>query len=191
MKRLVSVRTVPPATEVITADQAKSDRLRRDGSDADGEIQLLVDAAISRLDGAQGILGRALINQTWVDSMNGFPPGNQLRLVLAPAQSLETVTYFDADNVQQTLAAESVSLHHDACGAFLRLAPSSAWPETYDRDDAVRVTYIAGYGEAASDVPAEIRLAALDAVFHWYNCPGDDLPVRVMERVRKFIRPHF
>lgn len=172
-------------------EQAKADRLRRDGTDADAEIGLLVAAAISRLDGVDGILGRALISQGWTDVMDGFPIGDRLDLVLAPVSDLISVTYFDADNVQTNLSLDDLSLHQDIAGSYLHLAPEISWPSTYDRDDAVRVAYTAGYGPSPHDVPAEIRLSALDMVFHLYNCPGEPLPPSVSNNLVRYTRPHF
>lgn len=43
------------------------------------------------------------------------------------------------------------------------------WPQTYTREDAVRVTWAAGYGPAATDVPAAIRQAMLLMIGHWFE----------------------
>ncbi|QPM89378.1 head-tail connector protein [Pseudooceanicola algae] len=194
MRRLTSIQTSDPLAELITLAQAQA-RLRRGDGEDDGTIELVIVAALSQLDGVDGILGRALVSQGWADQLSGFPIGDRLPIVLAPVISVDSVTYFDADNVEQVLSPSAYALGHDCSGAYLRLDPNWSWPSTYDRDDAVTLSYAAGYGPAATDVPAAIRLAALDLVEHWYE-PGvrvntDEVPVMFMAKLRRFIRPKF
>ena len=198
MQRPTSIQSSPPAIDLITLDQAKL-RVRRDDDDDNDSIELLIAAAISQLDGTEGILGRALISQIWVDIWGGFEAGERVPLALAPVASVTSITYFDADNVEQTLLDASYGLHKDNAGGFyLRLSSGVAWPSTYHRDDAVRITYSAGYGEQPADVPAAIRLAALEMVQHWYDAGpvvvgsiASKVPMTIEYKLRRFIRPHF
>jgi len=197
--RPTSIQLSPPATDLISLTQAKL-RVRRDDDDDNDAIGLLVAAAISQLDGTDGILGRALIAQVWIDNWGRFPAGDRVFLALVPVASVTSIIYFDADNIERTLPDTSYQLHKDNAGGFyLRLASGEAWPDTFDRDDAVQITYSAGYGDQPADVPAGIRLAALDMVQHWYDNPepvvvgsiATTMPMSVEYKLRRFTRPHF
>jgi len=199
VQRPTSIQSSPPAVDLITLAQAKL-RVRRDDDDDDDGIALLIAAVISQLDGTDGILGRALISQVWVDIWEGFQAGNRVSLALVPVASVASVKYFDVNNVEQTLPDTSYGLHKDNTGGYyLRLSNGTAWPATFERDDAVQITYSAGYGDQPDDVPATIRLAALDLLQHWYDYPepvvvgsiASKIPISIEYKLRRFIRPHF
>jgi hypothetical protein len=92
-----------------------------------------------------------------------------LALPLAPALSVEGITYFDAGNAQQTLDASVYVLFSEARGPYVGLNPDQSWPGSYLRRDAISVTFKAGYattpaqGEtpAKSAVPEPIKLAII------------------------------
>jgi uncharacterized phiE125 gp8 family phage protein len=105
---LKPVQVVAPLVEPISLEQARA-HLRIDRYDEDALIASLIAAATAHLDGWSGILGRALINQTWSQKFPRFPSRAVLGLALAPVQSIVSITYFDADNVEQTLARISHS----------------------------------------------------------------------------------
>ncbi|MCW1932617.1 head-tail connector protein [Pararhodobacter zhoushanensis] len=184
-----------PVAALISSEAAQ--RWVRRGDDADDleDTNLLLASAMSHLDGIDGILRRALITQTWQDTWSAFPTGERLPLALAPVASIASITYVDDSSVEQTLASSTYRLHKDFSGAFLRLDPESSWPSTADRDDAVQITYVAGYGDAAADVPAEIRLAVQELIEQWDGLSEastpEVLPAKIMTKLRRFIRPHF
>jgi uncharacterized phiE125 gp8 family phage protein len=155
------VRTVAPTSEPISLVEAKA-HLRIDSTDEDDLIGALISAATAHLDGYSGILGRALITQTW---RQDFPALEEpLRLPLRPVASVSSVTYYDADNASQTLANTVYGLFSDALGAYVALKPGQTFPTAYDRRDAVSVTFICGESAA----PAPIKQAALLLIGHWY-----------------------
>ncbi len=163
---LEPVRTTVPAGYPVTLAEAK-DHLHVDGSDSDARIEFLIAAATEKLDGWNGELGRCLITQIWRVDFDRFPHGRRLSLPFGPVQSV-TVEYSDTDNAVQALAAANYHLLEDALGPFLSLADTeSAWPMTYCRRDAVRITVVAGYG-AADSVPEPIKQIILLVVGHWF-----------------------
>ncbi|MFC4623835.1 head-tail connector protein, partial [Daeguia caeni] len=146
---LAPVRTVAPATMPVSLSEAKA-HLRVDHDDQDDLITAQIKAATAYLDGWSGILGRALITQTWRQEFGRF--ADHLPLPLAPVTAIDSVSYFDAGNVQQVLDPGLYALHTDACGAHVEPQPGNAWPATFRRADAVSIIFTAGYG-AAADVP--------------------------------------
>lgn len=153
---LKPVRTVAPtAFPVALVDIKRQCRVDHDDDNAD--LQDYVDTAIDQLDGYSGILGRALITQTWRQDFPAFR--DVMRMPLEPLQSVSSITYYDADNASQTLSATVYDVITDARGPAVTLTDGQSWPTTYARPDAVSVTFVVGYGDEASDVPARLRQA--------------------------------
>jgi uncharacterized phiE125 gp8 family phage protein len=161
--RLRPVRTVAPAADLIAI--AEACRHCRVELDEQAEITPLIEAATSYLDGYDGILGQALVNQTWAQSFDRFCTYN--RLPLEPLVSITSVTYYDADNAQQTLSTDVYTFRTDDLGPFVTLKSSQTWPTVYYRQDAVTITAVYGFGAAGTDVPRAIRQAALQIISHW------------------------
>jgi uncharacterized phiE125 gp8 family phage protein len=165
---LKPVRTADPAAlTFLTLAEAKA-HCRIDDADNDGLITNLISAVESYLDGYSGILGRALINQTWRVNLIDWPC-DVIRLPMAPVSAITSIKYYDDSNVQQTVTASDYSLHEDALSPYVKFIPAFSAPGVYDRDNAIEVLFVAGYGSAASNVPAAIRAAALLLVGHWYE----------------------
>lgn len=201
MQNLSSVRADGPVAALITVGEARSQVRWDDNADAevDANLALLIAAVMAHLDGATGILGRALVSQTWVDTASGFPVGDVFPIALAPLISVSEITYYDRDNVQRTFNSSSYLVHNRFDGGYIKLLSTASWPATFTRDDAVSVTYDAGYGVSATDVPAAIRLAGLEMIAHWFQnreavltgTISAPLPMGVERLLRPFMRPHF
>lgn len=142
-------RTTPPAVEPVTLARAKL-HLRVDHADEDDLIADLITAA--RME-CEDRLQRTLVNTGWTWALDAFPAcGAVLALPMPPLVSLGAITYVDTAGATQPLAAEL--LHIDTLGQPGRIAPiGGSWPGTANRINAVTVTYTAGYGPAAADVP--------------------------------------
>jgi len=142
-----------PAENPVTLVEAK-DFMVVEFTDDDALITSLIAAAASHLDGYSGILGRALINQTWRQDFSCFQ--SRLRLPLSPFQSISSIQYYDDDNALQTLSSALYSAYEDHLGPYVERVSGASWPSTYDRANAVQVTYLVGYG-AANAVPESIK----------------------------------
>lgn len=126
--------------------------------------------AVSVLDGPQGALNRAIVAQTWEWRMRDFPPA-EFEIPLASLVSVEAIQYLDAAGSLATVAASDYTVHADRYVGSVELAPSKSWPSTYaDREDAVRVQFVAGYG-AAADVPAGLKGLIKILAAHFYRNP--------------------
>lgn len=179
-----------PATPVLSLADAKAHLNIVESDDDDDLVEALIDAAIARLDGYAGILGRALVTQTWALRLPGFYPDDgrwlaagdwwrhvwrsstrwqAIHLPLPPLQSVASIAYVDPDGADQTLdPAAYVVL--DGALAQVRPAPLTSWPPTQcDNARAVTITFVAGYGDAAADVPRPISAAMKLLVGHWYR----------------------
>lgn len=157
-------RTVAPAERLVSMTAVKA-HLRVEVADEDDLIDVLRTAAEEHLDGPEGILGRCILTQTWVQEFAAFD--DPLRLDVWPVQSV-VVKYDDADDVEQTLSSAVYTVGRDALGWHIALRSGQSWPVVGDTPRPVRVTVVAGFG-AASAVPAPIKQAALLLVGHWYE----------------------
>ncbi|MCX5478457.1 head-tail connector protein [Kaistia geumhonensis] len=164
---LAPVLITAPAETPVSLAEAKA-HCRVDHDDDDLLIEALILAAVGHLDGWSGVLGRALVTQTWRQDFFGFGSTRcgPLRLALSPVSSISSLTYFEPSGAQQALSAGVYRLLTDERGPFVECVGDSTWPSTACRSDSVSVTYVAGV--AAADVPAPIKAATLLIVGHLY-----------------------
>jgi uncharacterized phiE125 gp8 family phage protein len=166
------VRTVAPTVAAVSLNEAKM-QLHVDHSDDDERITVLVAAATEHV---QKLLGRALLAQTWRQDFDGFD--DVMRLPIGKVISITSITYYDADNATQTLASTVYAHAQDELGPYVYLKPDQEWPSTYERADAVRVTWVAGDGTTAAAVPANDKAAIIQVLKDLYDAPENDANAR-------------
>jgi uncharacterized phiE125 gp8 family phage protein len=163
-----------PTTPALSLDDAK-DYLRVDINDDDDLITACIAAAEQNLDGRDGWLGRALVSQIWDYKLAEFG-GCEIRIPLPPLIAVESVQYYDADNVLQTLASDVYEVV--GVGGFgkaaIVLKHGQRWPATYPRAEAVAIRFRAGYVDtsdspASGEVPAPIITAMKRTVGSLYE----------------------
>lgn len=155
----------PPAGEPISLLEARL-QLRLDAAGSppehpdDAAVMAFISAVRQHLDGPSGILGRALMTQTWRLDLPGFPPdGAAIPLPLPPLRSVDAIVYLDDTGAPITLPPSSYETVTDDRGPGVVRPPfGGAWPRARAQEDAVRITFTAGYG-AASAVPAPLIAA--------------------------------
>lgn len=155
--------TVEPSVEPISLTEAKL-HLRVDHSDDDGLIDILRQAARETV---ELHTNRSLITQTRVIKLDNFPCFGVIKLTHGPVQSLTSITYIDSDEQTQPLA--SSEYWEDLDSNIPRITVKTSWPATYDKPNAVTITYDAGYGDEGTDVPAKLRQAMLLIIGHLYE----------------------
>lgn len=159
------VLTSGPAVEPITLAEAKA-HLRVDGSAEDTLISSLIITSRLHIEAA---LGLALITQSWSFFLDAWPPGNELALPLRPAQSIAAVKLYAADESVAIVPADTYLLDGTGSPARLVRRANLGWPKPARAGNGIEVAFVAGYGDAAADVPAPIRQAILLLVAHWHE----------------------
>lgn len=154
-----------PAAALLTPDEVK-EYLRIDSGDEDTLIGTLIKTATETLDGFGGLLGRALISQSWSQKFDGFPESDRIELPVGPAQSVTSVSYRNDLGGEDKFSA--FHLVEGPLGSAIVLQDTVRWPTTDIRPDAVTVTWDAGFGDSAANVPGQIKIAALQLVGHLY-----------------------
>jgi uncharacterized phiE125 gp8 family phage protein len=156
-----------PATALLTLAEVKQFlRIECDEFEEDALLGSLIASATATLDGYGGLLGRALITQGWRQKFDDFPASNTIPLPLGRVQAVGAVSYLDERDEQASFTAWHLIETH--LGPAIMLDDDATWPTTATRPDAVTISWTAGYGNAASEVPEVFRLAALQLIAHWY-----------------------
>jgi uncharacterized phiE125 gp8 family phage protein len=139
-------------------------------------IRSFTEAAVDLLDGAGGMLHRALLTQTWQAKFDYFP--RCIELTLPPIQSVTSIQYLTDDGDTATLLSSAYRV--SGLGTWrteIAPVPGTSWPTTQGVREAVTATFITGHN-TADDVPSPIRQAILQIVAHWYayrEAAGDTL----------------
>ena len=156
-----------PTAFPLSLIEAK-EHLRVDDDNDDAYIEGLIATATAYLDGSSGILGRALIEQTWRWTLPAFP--DRRPIPLPPLIEVVSVTYLDTAGIEQTLATSVYRvITGGTSGGWITLEVGQTWPSVLDADDAVRLDAKAGFGANWNDVPPTIRHVILVLVAHWYE----------------------
>jgi uncharacterized phiE125 gp8 family phage protein len=155
-----------PLVSPITLPEVKF-QLRIEHDEDDALITRLIDLATAFAD-VKGVLGKAMITQTWADWM-GPNPTQSVQLLLGPVQSVNAVKYYDVDGNLQTDTLSNYNLFGLPSRKIVEPKSGFNWPVTQDRDDAIQIEYVIGYGDDPSDVPRTVRHALMLMVGHWYE----------------------
>lgn len=173
-----------PTSDPVTLAEVKT-RLRIDDSTDDAGVQRLISSATRH---AESICRRAFVTQRWALILDAFPfqygglglpPGTitfppgaipvrsgVIRLPLPPLQSVELISYIDANGATQTLPTTEYLVDKAGLVGAIYCAYSKQWPTTRAQPMAVRIEFTAGYG-AAVDVPSDLVSAMMLLVAHW------------------------
>ena len=151
-----------PAGSAVSLTDAKL-HLRVDHDDEDTLIQRIVDACTER---AEMYQLRAYGTQTFRLVLPRFPSGRLILLPRPPLQSVTSITYTDTDDAEQTLSTDVYRVDTASEPGRVILNTDESWPDTATEPDAVKIEYVAGYGNA---VPAAERSAVLLLVGHLYE----------------------
>jgi uncharacterized phiE125 gp8 family phage protein len=186
----LSLKT-PPATSPVSVAEAKA-HLRVEHSLDDAYIEACINAALERIDGRNGWLRRALINRTYELFLPWFPVARCIALPLPPLQSVTSIKYQDDNDVEQTFSASRYQVIKNEDEGYIYLKTGESWPgNTFERPDAVKIEFVAGYGATAADVPQNIRQAILIEVGALYTERGDVASETEPQIVtRRLLAPH-
>jgi hypothetical protein len=171
------VQVTAPATDPIMLNEVKH-HLRYEDDDQDDLIEAYLASATAYLDGPAGILGRALVQQSWKLYLDRFPWASThvhnllgrlghhhrlhraaIRLPLPPLMSVDEIAYVDTLGVQQTLDPAKYTVR-DGEIAAVEPAYGCSWPSVRCQARAVSVTFTCGYGDADA-VPKPLQAAIL------------------------------
>ena len=156
--------TAPVALPISLAE-AKS-QLRVEHNDDDTIISRLISVAVSYVD-AQGALGACMMTQTWGQWLGQNP--STVTLLLGPVQTVSAIKYYDTNNALQTDTLSNYNVLGTSGRTVVSPKTGFSWPTTFQRDDAIKIEYVIGYGATRADIPSSVRHALLMLVAHYYE----------------------
>lgn len=174
--------TSEPAAEPIAVSYAKN-YLKVSTSADDTLIEDLLKAARQYV---EKMTSRAMITQTITEYWDEFPTDGQHRsgriidLGVGPVQSLTSLQYVPEDGTPAAYTTwdntgnskyflDSVTGYNKIGPARIIVNPDVSWPEIENYKNAVKATYVVGYGASGSSVPGPLKVAMLRLVGVWYQ----------------------
>jgi uncharacterized phiE125 gp8 family phage protein len=180
----------PPAVEPVSIAEVKA-QLRMDFETADDDALLIRNIYTAR-SLIEKDLGRALITQTWMLSLDTVPhieeplwegirigadiPVRASEIVLPnpPLQSVSSITSYDDSDNGTAFATSNYYVDTVADPGRVRLRQSATWPDATRVANAIEIVFVAGYGSSWNDVPHEIRQGILATIRTIYDeCDGE------------------
>jgi uncharacterized phiE125 gp8 family phage protein len=159
--------TDPPAELVVSVDEVKAQaRLMLPGETdpfngaEDALIERIIRSSIDELSAPQGWLGRSLVTQELLLSLD-FQPNYALRIPCPPIQSVDGAAYLDHEGATQPIDLDDFMFDLDADEAYMWPRPGKSWPVAATMPGRIKIWFTAGYGVSPEDVPEVIRDALL------------------------------
>lgn len=171
-----------PALEPVTVSELKT-FLRLDTTDYDAMLGGYITAC---REAVEKHTRRTLISTTYELYFDNFP--FVIELIRPPVQSVTSIIYIDDDGVSQTLS--SPLYRTDLVSLYPRITPAygEVWPTTQAISNAVKVTYIAGYGSAAASVPAALKECIKSLCADLFEHPESNTEMNLQEsKTYKFL----
>jgi uncharacterized phiE125 gp8 family phage protein len=144
-----------------------------DTADDDAYIGTLITAA---REWTEAYLSRALIHQRLTMTLESFPVSeDEVSLPMPPMATAGTttavsLTYTLQSGATATLSTSTYRVSRYSTPGEIQTIYGGTWPADQIQDEnAISVTWWAGYGATGSSVPASIRHAILMLVGYWYE----------------------
>lgn len=161
--------TTDSSVEPISASDAKL-WSRIDGSASDTDITALILAARQKIEADTTL---ALTNKTLSLSLDSAPAGRApIVLPVGPVSSVTSIKAYSATDVESTVATSVYRLDTASNPARIVLKDGQVWPDGLRPETALVIVFVAGYGAAASAIPAPLILAARLLIEHWFANRG-------------------
>lgn len=167
----------PPSSEPITLAEARTHlRIEPFGSPLEHPDDPYINSLITiAREFCEQYLERSLATQTVQMVVDNF--ADTIYLPNAPIQSIDSITYIDINGAIQTLATSVYEL--DAYENKIRLKYDQEWPVVRSQEDAVTITFTAGYTNGLSPdtypLPAPIKAAMLLIIGNYYENRQQDV----------------
>lgn len=187
-----------PAIEPVSVNDVKN-QLELDVSDTskDTQIELYITSARQMIEEYTGL---ALITQTWKMTIDHWPGGcgewwegvrdgaiqdlvssGRQSNILLPRYPLQSIDGITADDVAVTVADVFIVDTSQKPGRLV-IKRGATWPVILDNANGIEITYTTGYGTNATDVPAALRLAIIQAASYMFEHRGDCETSSAMEK---------
>lgn len=157
-----------PTVPALDIEEVKKQR-RFSSTSLDTLFDLWIQAATQHFEEQTG---RQLLTSTWEYWLDGFPSDGQIVLPFAPLQMVTSVSYRSGGSYTEVDASlyQVVAPSGPYAGrGRVELEYGGAWPTVSVQPKAVRVEFVAGYGDAPGAVPDLVKAALLFLVGHFHK----------------------
>jgi len=185
-------RVSAPAIEPVTATEFRTYIKADSGVVADAEANSYIAQAREFIEEKTGL---ALITQTWRMSLDAWPGYREFwwdgvretavtelltgtpRVLAFPRYPLASITsvktYDEASTETTVIVADLFDIDTETRPGRLSLKFGQLWPLATRPVNAIMIDYVAGFGAAATDVPAGLRGAVLTLAGYLYEHRGE------------------
>ncbi len=171
------VQTAAPSVEPVTTTSQK-EWMRVDTSDEDSLIGNLAAASRAYVEMSTN---RQMITATWQYKFSSFPSSGDIVLPISPLQSVTSITYVDTNDDTQTWSSALYTVDTASDVGRVRPIYNEDYPESRGYAQDVIVTFVAGYGDAASDVPDTALTAIKLLASNWFENRESNAAVSLQE----------
>lgn len=161
-----------PAEEAVTTTELKS--FAKIDTSADDTLIGVMNTAARKM--IEDCLAQSFVNTTFTLSFDQFPTTLDCNLgrpffeiYRTPLSSVTSIQYVDEDEATQTLAATEYDVDTLKKPGRIVQADGVTWPDVFSKPNVVTVTFVAGHGAAATDVPEKIKQLIKLLFAHWYE----------------------
>lgn len=157
--------TYEATSRIVTVEEIKRD-LRYTEDDQDTYLEHLIDLATALAEEHQG---RKFLTTSVTDYLDAWPALGVIFVAYSPLIAVDSITYVDTNGDSQTW--DSAEYDVDTHGFVGRIRPGYDYdfPDARAQMNAIAVTYTAGYGAGADDVPENVKGAVRMTVYRWFE----------------------
>ncbi len=182
-----------PAVEPVTAADLRSHLRESDLGLPDVEANQLISEARQWVEDHLNI---AMITQTWVLTIDRWPGGTEkwwdgvqqahintlsgdghlvdMEIPRWPLQSISAVSVYGEDSTETAVTVANVfDVDAQSLPGRITLQRGATWPVALRANNAIQITYLCGYGDAATYVPAPLVRAVKQLASTLYANRGD------------------
>jgi uncharacterized phiE125 gp8 family phage protein len=157
----------PPVDEPVDGADVQT-FLRLDSDDYNDRLQQFATSA--RI-AAENYTRRAFITQTWVQTLDIVQVQDNIAIMRPPLQQIDNITFYNTKDaaVLQDPTQYNVDTTSEPCRIYLKIGYAWAMGIALRNYDCMAITFDAGYGDLASDVPQEIRDCIIEAAAYYFT----------------------
>lgn len=167
----MSYVVITPRTDYpLTLDGVK-DFLQETENDNDALINLLIGSAT---DWVEQRTSRCLMTTDFEQRLQCWPRSNIVKIRWNPVQTVASVKYVDANEVEQTINSTNYATWTRDHVLQISFNDDYQWPTTAEVPDAFKIRYTSGYNPAYT-IPDPIKEAMLLRIRRAYDKRMDDV----------------
>ncbi|TAL39639.1 MAG: hypothetical protein EPN97_02120 [Alphaproteobacteria bacterium] len=163
------IETTPPAIEPLTLDEAKL-HLRVTSTVDDALITSLIVTARQM---CESFTGLALIERDYSLYLDAWDK-QEITLPRPPLVSVGLVNIYDADGNPAAFDASNYTVSVAGMPGRIALNDGISPPQPGRLSDGIEIQFTAGFGDAASDIPAPLVQGVKQLLAHLYERRGDE-----------------